>query len=114
MSRRLEEFVPSRELCKQIPEGYFQDSILVWAHFPGWEVEWEVLERSSVDLDRETIPAPTLQEIMDLLVSVHPDVVFVGGGAWEINNGDRLFIGFDSTHIAMQMWLSIYKEEENG
>jgi len=54
----LEEMVPPLELCKQIQKGCFADSVLIW-HKDG------VIERSPVFCD--TIPAPTLLEIMDAI-----------------------------------------------
>ena len=60
----LEDLVPPLELCRQIPEGKFADSVMVYAvtkHslnycFGG--------RRCFINDYRELIPAPTLQEII--------------------------------------------------
>ena len=55
---KLETLVPPLELCRQIPEGKFADSALVW-------LGDGVVERSLVLCD--TYPAPTLAEILAAL-----------------------------------------------
>lgn len=62
----LESLVPPLELCKQIPEGKFADSALVWNRHR------YVSERETVYLrgiHGVAAPAPTLQEIMAELYS---------------------------------------------
>lgn len=67
----LEQLVPPLELCKQIPEGAFADSALVWqcamflATMPPKYV-WEVRPRNEC-FGHEVPPAPTLAEILEAL-----------------------------------------------
>ena len=65
---KLEDLVPPPELCKQIPEGAFADSALVWyrATISG---DYVVLPRlyKNVDAARTVAPAPTLAEILEAL-----------------------------------------------
>lgn len=52
---KIEDLVPPLEICKQIPEGKFADSALVW-------LGERVYIRSGEDA--VTFPAPTLEEIL--------------------------------------------------
>ena len=67
----LEYLVPPLELCRQIPQGAFEDSALVWARpgnigvMVGENELWEVWDRGQLEKDEEMLPAPTLQEILD-------------------------------------------------
>lgn len=64
----LESIVPTLELCKQIPEGCFEDSALVfatiWADRTPFVVSREEAEENGMDI---IYPAPTLAEIMQEL-----------------------------------------------
>jgi hypothetical protein len=68
----LENLVPPLELCRQIPEGAFADSALVWgftmflASYPPKPV-WEVMPRNRSFGSATKIPAPTLAEILEAL-----------------------------------------------
>ena len=61
----LESLVPPLELCKQIPDGCFEDSAMVWATI--WDdrtpfvVSREEAEGNGMDI---IYPAPTLEEIL--------------------------------------------------
>ena len=82
---KLEELVPTLDMCKQIPEGKFNDSALVWARpgnigvLVGEDDLWEVFERASLEKTDEMLPAPTLSEIMEAL----PTCVVVSGDSSE-------------------------------
>ena len=60
----LKSIVPPLELCKQIPEGEFEDSAMAWYNFHG-----VLILRWRDNLENLTgvrpIPAPTLEEILD-------------------------------------------------
>ena len=67
----LEDLVPPLELCKQIPEGKFKDSALVWWN----KTEPSVYPREDVPslvIHGYSYPAPTLQEILREMAS-HPN-----------------------------------------
>lgn len=58
---RIEELVPSLELCKMIPAGEFEDSCFVWVN--GLDKEPKPICRPW-DKKSTAAPAPTLQEIL--------------------------------------------------
>ena len=60
----LKDLVPPLELCKQIPEGEFSDSALVWVYDGE---SWWVNAREFDATPEIEYPAPTLQEIMENL-----------------------------------------------
>lgn len=61
----LKDLVPPLELCKQIPEGKFKNSALIWCEDEdGLEL---VMPREIAEFEKEGIPALTLQEILDAL-----------------------------------------------
>ena len=63
---KLEDLVPPLELCKQIPEGEFADSALVWMVLPDGSLHpvFPIIARDATLPDDDIIPAPTLAEIM--------------------------------------------------
>lgn len=64
---RLEELVPPLELCKQIPDGAFEDSALVYGNPMGWSpcLYPQLVTRDECSKPPLIIaPAPTLEEIM--------------------------------------------------
>lgn len=70
----LESIVPPVELCKQIPEGEFEDSALVWEksekYFQATEIidyEYKVVAR---DESKGGFPAPTLEEVLEAIGKV--------------------------------------------
>lgn len=63
----LESIVPPLELCKQLPEGKFEDSALVW-HIGLCSLEpAHVSQRFSPAICAAIYPAPTLAELIDKL-----------------------------------------------
>ena len=70
----LESIVPPVELCKQIPEGEFEDSALVWEksekYFQATEIidyEYKVVAR---DESKGGFPAPTLEDVLEAIGKV--------------------------------------------
>lgn len=78
---KLEDIVPPIELCKLIPAGEFEDSVLVWKHheifFRGIDI-MDQTDRVTFRADEQNdivstysstryYPAPTLAEILDEL-----------------------------------------------
>ncbi len=67
---KIEDLVPTLELCKQIPEGEFADSVFVWARDWHGTNEWMVAFRDLAEpphLKRKNppvYPAPTMGEIL--------------------------------------------------
>ncbi len=81
---KLESIVPPLELCKQIPAGEFEDSVLVWRdclchgyyvgeQFAGensdcrGEQKFDYAGNVAPVIMKATLPAPTLAEILDEL-----------------------------------------------
>ena len=68
MSKNLADLVPSPELCKQIPEGAFSDSALVWILKSAEAAEvWERAQADNIPPIWSKILAPTLEEIEEAL-----------------------------------------------
>lgn len=63
--RSLEKLVPPPELCKQIPEGQFKNSALLWTQ--GVEDMFIDFRDARPEDEEGNLPAPTLPEIMDAL-----------------------------------------------
>ena len=128
---RIEDLVPPMKLCKQIPAGKFKDSALVWREDEdGLEL---VMPREIAEFEKEGIPAPTLQEILEdmavgdeIMKSHSPELIynrFCGG--WIIRgrtlniNCDRIFPDWfderDKTSpvtAALKLWLELERGGE--
>lgn len=65
----IESIVPPVELCKQIPEGEFEDSALVWYRFWGEDNVCPRDQWRGFDWERP-VPAPTLDEILESIGAV--------------------------------------------
>lgn len=68
----LEDLVPPMKLCKQIPEGNFADSALVWRGTNHLWWNYYTMPREcgncrDLDPSEIVIPAPTLPEIMQAI-----------------------------------------------
>ena len=62
---KLENLVPTLDLCKMIPKGEFSNSALVWAkRFRYCGRAPELVPRLYVAEVRDIAPAPTLEEIL--------------------------------------------------
>lgn len=69
--KNLDDLVPPLDLCKRIPAGEFEDSVFVWW---GACVYPRIKPGGGMHMDeiwhkRDTIPAPTLAEILERLPS---------------------------------------------
>ena len=69
----LEQLVPPLELCQQIPQGAFADSVLVWEvyHYQ-YKIDPYVISRETSETTRgesveSVYPAPAPEEIMAVL-----------------------------------------------
>lgn len=116
----LEDLVPPLALCQKIPAGEFAESALMWFsnyHFGGWHVEKRGFAEAFTD-NGELYPAPTLQEIMevlphddaynDLLIGYSKKVAKFTG--WHIYyNGDRKRHCYDQNPAAaaLKLWLKL-------
>lgn len=62
------DLVPSLALCRKLPAGCFEDSVLVW-YFREFTDEWVIISRyilnsADEDLTDRVFPAPTVEEIL--------------------------------------------------
>lgn len=106
---KLEDLVPKLDLCKQIPEGAFEDSALTWNE--GYVKGNFVIEQRGFGL-HYIAPAPTLQEILAEI----PDVTvnYDGRGRWAVQAilpsrayGD---CNANPATVALKVWLARHTE----
>lgn len=97
---KLENLVPPLELCKQIPDGEFRDSALVWCRVRG---ENDVCPREQwVGVGgTRPIPAPTLEEIINKLPHEYEDCRF-----YVCDNGIE-YATHDGVEEALLLWFEI-------
>lgn len=128
---RIEDLVPPLKLCKQIPKGKFKDSALVWCEDEdGLEL---VMPREIAEFEKEGIPAPTLQEILEdmavgdeIMESHSPELNYnrfcggwiIRGRILNISVCDRIFRDWvderDKTSpatAALKLWLKLNPSE---
>lgn len=118
----LEDLVPPRKLCQQIPEGAFADSALVWVTCGDIEPQYKAVDKRHFPYIPEegalVYPAPTLAEILDALarrlVAPSLDVLITSHGliCGSVNVG-RLVVAFcspdNSATAALKLWLEVRK-----
>ena len=109
----LESIVPPVELCKRIPAGEFEDSVMARYNFHGIPIlRWrDNLEKLN---GVRPIPAPTLAEILNALykqdryenkLKICP--VF-HGGEWSIGYSyQKVEKDFDLTAAALRLWFKV-------
>lgn len=70
---KIEELVPSLELCKKIPAGELKGSVFVWRMPDSWQIPKDefhnifVRDMCGAKLKNSQIPAPTATEILKVL-----------------------------------------------
>lgn len=114
----LERIVPPLELCKQIPEGEFEDSALVWVyddvvgflcrtsgceqiHKKEWQLEHNHPRKIAIrrKCGKEIYPAPTLVEILESIGEVE---------TWDTMTMTRITNGKQNlTTNALKRWLEV-------
>lgn len=113
--KKLEKLVPPLDLCKQIPDGAFADSALVWyrATISG---DYVVLPRLyKVDAARTVAPAPTPDEILAALARLElcPGIDLVvnikGEVCGSVNAACRnvSFCGGSAVTAALRLWFDV-------
>jgi len=118
---KLEDLVPPLELCKQIPDGAFADSALVWEGSGtaiwqrGGKCYWHQIKCGT-----EMFPAPTLQEIMVAIYDLGSlcPTCWLARGWWEINTEfhKRASAGNpdNPAAAALKLWLELHGEEKKN
>jgi hypothetical protein len=119
----LEKLVPPLELCKLIPAGEFEKSVFIWMEVEAsatMEKTWSLMQGTPYARQRPNrkIPAPTLQEIMEVLPhdDAYNDLLIGYSGkvdkltGWHIYyNGDRNRHCYDQSAAtaALRLWLKL-------
>lgn len=99
---KLENIVASLELCKKIPVGEFEDTALVWVVKGDHEECAPRTMFNAIPNSWKVYPAPTLEEILDEMVSFRAS--FCDHGMAIGNN----FYGYPtSAEEALLMWLKL-------
>ena len=111
---KLEDLVPPLDLCKQIPEGEFADSALVWNTTVCDEEDGEICgvhERDDCEswMRENQIPAPTLAEIVDKLGNIS---LWRADDTWEVSlkTDPENWLGRHSDNpadSALRLWLEV-------
>nr|DAY66118.1 MAG TPA: hypothetical protein [Caudoviricetes sp.] len=137
---KLESIVPPLELCKLIPAGEFEDSVLVWRdhsclgyyvseRFAGetsdcrGEQKFDCVGNAGLIVMKATLPAPTLAEILAELpatIDAEEDEFHVLSVIPAVDDDDeeRVWIGYNNTNekdanpatAALRLWLRIRRE----
>ena len=98
----LERIVPPLELCKRIPAGEFEDSAMVWVDGNTQNPKDIFVEPRRYAIDGTFIPAPTLEEILDEMVSFRASFCVHG---MAIGNN---FYGYPtSAEEALRLWFKV-------
>ena len=133
----LKDIVPPLELCKQIPAGEFEDSVLVWLYWAKDESSFgNVVPRILKDqfssilpglgaVLKAEVPAPTLAEIFKVLpetIDTPEDEFCVLSlmPSRDDDEEDMFWIGYNNTNgkdanpatAALRLWLAMREEEE--
>lgn len=119
----LTELVPPLELCKLIPAGEFEETVLVWrvpnSSFPLENEFYEIHERDKCEswMKDKQIPAPTFDEILDELHKCQEDVFVkwseIAYHEWLVNayshgrNEDYQAHDESKSTAALKVWLKV-------
>lgn len=118
---KLNEIVPPLELCKQIPDGEFADSVLGHHRYriKNGKEHYEVIQRGNThSLTDVQHPAPTLQEILEDLTKlcVTPEICYANKNYWQAHCETLDDDGIFNYHLrssttpataALRLWLKL-------
>lgn len=105
--------IPTLDLCKRIPKGKFEDSVLVWRYSPALEGVFDepfvvALRSTSEYRNQLMFPAPILEEILNDLpegVQVHMKFAKNGKRYFQVSHySDSNWVTNPSTS-ALRLWL---------
>lgn len=124
---KIKRIVPPLKLCNQIPEGKFEDSLLVHAErfrngfcLDCEEVIMSRAEAEESDSHRIIAPAPTLAEILEALRQdrKYPVIFFdaFSSADWIAEDAglDAATYATTPSAAALKLWLEIYGKETEG
>lgn len=112
----LKNIVPPLELCKQIPEGEFGDSALVWVVKGDHEECAQSTMFNAIPNSWKVFPAPTPEEIIIDIGKTHKHPVLTySHDHWEITcytgytNAKLFWIKFEPTasDAALRLWFKV-------
>ena len=108
MMSKLEDLVPDRKLCEQIPDGCFENTALAW----DCDYErWYVAERETVE-PAIAIPAPTLEEILSELILFGEPCCFWQGGFYVRDDyGNEEYDMVNASTAGLKLWLRLNKSD---
>ncbi|HJH05436.1 MAG TPA: hypothetical protein K8W19_15625 [Victivallis vadensis] len=100
----LKDIVPTLGLCKLIPAGEFEESVLVWtAHGVRSVEELSRLEFcKNLPIRKMTFPAPTLEEALDALADLGASFCDAG-----MSIGNNWYDYPISAEEALRLWLKV-------
>lgn len=101
---KLEDLVPDRKLCEQIPDGCFENTALAWDCD---YLRWYVAERETVE-PAIAIPAPTLEEILSELILFGEPCCFWQGGFYVRDDyGNEEYDMVNASTAGLKLWLRL-------
>ena len=117
---KLEDLVPDRKLCEQIPDGCFENTALAWD--TDYE-RWYVAERETVE-PAIAIPAPTLEEIIEAIkTNTHSkdnlcnhkyDIHYCAIDLkWIFCFGENFAVADTLSSAALKLWLELNKSDQS-
>lgn len=108
---KLEDLVPDRKLCEQIPDGCFENTALAW----DCDYEcWYVAERETVE-PAIAIPAPTLEEILSELILFGEPCCFWQGGFYVRDDyGNEEYDMVNASTAGLKLWLRLNAERHKS
>ena len=108
---KLEDLVPDRKLCEQIPDGCFENTALAWD--TDYE-RWYVAERETVE-PAIAIPAPTLEEILSELILFGEPCCFWQGGFYVRDDyGNEEYDMVNASTAGLKLWLRLNAERHKS
>ena len=108
---KLKDLVPDLELCKQIPDGCFENTALAWD--TDYE-RWYVAERETVE-PAIAIPAPTLAEILSELILFGEPCCFWQGGFYVRDDyGNDEYDMVNASTAGLKLWLRLNAERHKS
>ena len=114
----LESLVPPLDLCKQIPAGAFEDSVLVWFGVKNHDSTMEVVPRLELGGTckmflkkgiRVLFPAPTLQETLYKLrnLSIYNEIEWIADCKLDPETWLKTCKDANPANAALKLWFEL-------
>jgi len=110
----LESLVPPLELCQQLQPGDFPESVMVWCMVGISNPQYKVAVRSPKRY-HNSIPAPTLEEILNSIEKID-GITFAKGGIYYAKKQVLIESFYYPTNAtaALRIWLRLNGREVKG